>query len=266
MKPKPEIELPPKAGGTAVAIVSPSDDLPAQADSTAILAMIERAARDPSVDIDKMERLVQMQERVLKRNAEQAFNEAMKAAQEDMPRVVRDASNTSTESKYARLETIAKAINPVVTKYGFSMSFGTAESKLPDHYRVTCLVSHIGGHSREYFADVPSDLAGPKGTQNKTKTHAFGSTMSYGRRYLTLLIFNVALINEDDDGNRSGGHEFISEEQVDELTKLIVETGGDVSKFCAFAKVASLASIFANRYEAAVGAVKKAAAERRAKP
>ena len=37
-----------------------------------ILAIIERAARDPSVDIDKMERLIAMQERVQSREAQTA--------------------------------------------------------------------------------------------------------------------------------------------------------------------------------------------------
>lgn len=266
MKSMPEIELPPKVGGSAVAVIPESDaSLPAQADATAILAMIERAARDPSVDIDKMERLVQMQERVLKRNAEQAFNESMKAAQEDMPRVVRDAANSSTNSKYARLETVAKAINPIVTRHGFSMSFGTAESPLPAHYRVTCLVSHIGGHSRDYFADVPSDMTGMKGTQNKTATHAFGSTMSYGRRYLTLLIFNVALVNEDDDGNRASGGATIDDAQVQEISDLLTKTKSNLGLFLKTIKLDGLAQIRADKFDAAIKLITDTAQKRAAR-
>jgi hypothetical protein len=47
-------------------------------------------------------------------------------------------------------------------------------------------------------------MTGPKGNQNKTATHGFGSTMSYGRRYLICLIFNITLTNEDQDGNQPG--------------------------------------------------------------
>jgi len=40
----------------------PANSAPAHADSTAIIQVIERAALNPDVDIDKMERLLQMQE------------------------------------------------------------------------------------------------------------------------------------------------------------------------------------------------------------
>jgi len=46
--------------------------------------MIERAARDPSIDIDKLDRLLLMRERENARVAEQTFNAAMAAAQAEM--------------------------------------------------------------------------------------------------------------------------------------------------------------------------------------
>jgi len=164
-----------------------------------LLATIERAAKDPGVDIDKMERLLAMAERMESRNAEQQFNEAMRQVQEGVPRILRDATNPSTNSKYARLESLLKVVVPIYTAAGFSISFGTADCPHADHYRITATVSHKAGHSRPYQCDIPADTTGMKGMMNKTKTHGFGSTMSYGRRYLTLLIFNIALVNEDDD-------------------------------------------------------------------
>jgi len=50
----------------------------------AFLQMIERAARDPSIDIDKLDRLLLMRERENARVAEQTFNAAMAAAQAEM--------------------------------------------------------------------------------------------------------------------------------------------------------------------------------------
>lgn len=172
--------------------------------SDALIAVIDRAAANPDIDVEKMERLLAMQERILDRNAEVAFNEAMRAAQEEMPKVLRNKRNDQTNSNYADLEKVNDIIVPVYVKHGFSLSFGTADTQLPGHIRITCLVSHVAGHSRPYFCDMPLDIAGIKGNQNKTPTHAHGSTMSYGRRYLTLLIFNITLTNEDNDGNRPG--------------------------------------------------------------
>jgi hypothetical protein len=163
------------------------------------LSVIERAAADKSVDVEKLERLFALQERLLARQAEEAFNAAMKEVQSQELRIIRDAQNPQTNSKYARLESLNKVIVPIYTTAGFSISFGTADCPVAAHYRITATVSHQGGHSRPYQCDIPIDDKGMKGTPNKTATHAFGSTMSYGRRYLTLLIFNIALVGEDDD-------------------------------------------------------------------
>lgn len=170
--------------------------------ATNMLAMIERAAGNPAIDVDKMERLLALHERIVARQAETAFNIALAEAQNEMPRIQRDAKNPSTNSLYARLESLNKEAVPIYTKHGFSLSFGTAESKLTDSVMVTCVVSHRDGFSRNYQCDIPLDIAGAKGNLNKTRTHGFGSTLSYGRRYLTLLIFNISLVNEDDDGNQ----------------------------------------------------------------
>jgi len=226
---------------------------PAIAGASEVMAVIERAATDPNVDIEKMERLLSLHERILSRNAEQAFNEAMMQAQKEMPAVVRDAENTHTRSRYARLETILEKVKPVIAKHGFSMSFGTDDSPLEGHYRIVCTVSHTGGHSRVYSADIPADLTGAKGTANKNATQGFGSTMSYGRRYLTLLIFDIALTDEDDDAATASGT--ITDEQLTSLQELIAEVGADPAKFCGYMKVQALKEIPASDYPRAVKAL-----------
>ena len=215
---------------------------------TSLLEVISRAAADPSVDIEKMERLMAMHERITARDAEIAFNTAMVACQTEMPRVLRNKTNDSTTSKYADLEQLDIVCRPIYTKNGFSLSFGTADCPLPGHARQTCLVSHTGGHSRAYQADIPLDLTGPKGNQNKTGVQGFGSTMSYGQRYLTKLIFNIALTNEDNDGQRTGDTATINEEQIANIEALLTELGKDKKKFLKWAKVDSLDQIVVGAY------------------
>lgn len=221
-------------------------------ESSAIISMIERAARDPSVDIDKFERLMAMKERVELDIAKKAFNEAMAAAQAEIPQVTRDAENKHTKSKYARLESIAKAVTPVVTKHGFNMSFDTADSPLPGHYRLVCTLGHCGGYSREYHADLPSDTAGAQGNANKTAIQGFGSTISYGRRYLTMLIFNVAITNEDNDGNAkraSENDETLSAEQIKKIRDALAFTGLNEARFLKSIKVERLEDIYADAFD-----------------
>lgn len=184
----------------AVTKLSAQELAPVQDQQAALLQVIARAAADPQVDIDKMERLLAMQERVMERNAEAAFNEAMRAAQADMRQVATDANNPQTRSRYATYAAIDAALRPVYTQHGFSISFGTGDA--PEGYvRVLAYVSHVGGHTRQYKADMPADGKGAKGGDVMTKTHAFGAGTSYGMRYLLKMIFNVAVGEYDLDGN-----------------------------------------------------------------
>lgn len=224
-------------------------------ESAAIFQIIERAARDPNVDIDKMQRLMDMREREMARLAQVEFNKAMKDAQAEMPQVVRDADNDQTKSRYARYETISEAIQSIITRHGFSLTFSEGTPAKENHIRVVCDVMHDAGHVKQYHADIPFDNVGMKGNANKTNTHAYGSTKSYGKRYLKCDIFDVALKNEDDDGNAAGGQapqERISQEQLQTLRTLIEETKSDIEKFCQLGKIEALPDMLARDFESAI--------------
>lgn len=181
-------------------------DLPAvaQLDSVSLIQVISQAARDPSIDINKLERLMDMHERLTAREAEKAFNAAMTACQLEMKQISADAENPQTRSRYATYAKLDHHLRPIYTKHGFALSFDEGESK-PDMVRVVCIVSHVGGHSRSYHRDIPADGKGAKGGDVMTKTHAAGAAGSYGARYLVRGIFNVAIGELDNDGNGSGG-------------------------------------------------------------
>ncbi len=172
----------------------------ALSESGALIQIISQAARDPSVDVDKMERLMAMHERLTAREAEKAFNVAMTACQLEIKQVAPDADNPQTRSKYATYAKLDSVLRPVYTKHGFALSFDEGESK-PGQVRVVCIVSHIGGFSRSYHRDMPADGKGAKGGDVMTLTHAAGAAGSYGARYLLKGIFNVAIGEYDNDGN-----------------------------------------------------------------
>lgn len=176
------------------------------ADNGALMGAIANAARDPNVDVEKMERLFAMYEKMEARKAEQAFSDAMKAAQAEMPMIGKDRHNSQTNSDYATLDAINARITPIYTRHGFSLTFDTTDSPLAEHIRVVCNVLHNDGHSKAYSYDAPMDATGIGGKVNKTPTHARGSAITYGRRYLTLMIFNLST-GVDDDGNSAGGYD-----------------------------------------------------------
>lgn len=227
------------------AVVKPQDQLPMAADAGAYEVLM-RAAKDPTVDAQKVRELWQIAKEIRSYQAEVAFSTAMTACQAEMPVIVGRTKNSQTGSFYAALEEVDRVARPIYTRHGFALSFGTADCPIEGWYRETCKVSHRDGHSENRFADLPPDLVGIKGNPNKTGVQGFGSTMSYGQRYLTKLIFNIIIAGEDKDGNKQG--ERVSEEQIANIRALLSELGKDEKKFLKWAKVDSLDQIAAGAY------------------
>lgn len=227
---------------------------PAVAGETgAVLAMIERVATNPEADMDKLERLLDMQERVMNRNAEGAFARAMNEAQAEMGPVAADANNPQTRSRYASYAALDRALRPVYTRHGFSLSFDTGESG-PETVKVLCHVSHSEGHTRTYQVVMPADGKGAKGGDVMTKTHAAGAGMSYGMRYLLKLIFNVAVGEDDNDGNPQPIG--LSAKQVEQLRNAARVAGVDEDYVCKKAHVERLQDIHPSRLKAALNHLK----------
>jgi hypothetical protein len=173
--------------------------------ATGLALMVERLAANPQVDVDKLERIIAMQERINSLQGKTAFDAAMSLAQAEMGRVSADATNPQTHSKYASYSALDRALRPIYTKHGFGLSFNTGDGAPADYIRMLCEVTHREGFSKSYHLDMPADGKGAKGGDVMTKTHAVGSAATYGMRYLLKMIFNVAVGEDDDDGNRANG-------------------------------------------------------------
>ena len=169
-------------------------------ETSAVLSMIERVALDPNSDVDKLEKMLDMQERVLNKQAESAFFSTLNRCQSLMTRVTADCSNNQTKSRYASYAALDRALRPIYTQEGLSLSFDTEPSGIEGMLRVVCFASN-GNYTKRYSVDMPADGKGAKGGDVMTKTHATGAAMSYGMRYLLKMIFNVAIGEDDTDGN-----------------------------------------------------------------
>lgn len=226
-------------------------------DSEAMIAAIDRAARDPSVDMDKLERLWAMRKEIVREQKEAAFNAAMKAAQQEMRPIATDADNPQTHSKYATYAKLDRALRPIYTRHGFSISYDEGVCDKPDWVRCLAYVSHEAGFTRTYKRDMPADGKGAKGGDVMTKTHAVGAAHSYGDRYLLKGIFNVAVGEDDQDGNAPV--ERITPKQAADLKALITEKGGNMGKLLGYLKLRSLDEIPATNFEWVVGEVNRLA-------
>lgn len=163
--------------------------------AAATLAVIERAASDPTVDIDKMERLLQMQTRILDKSARDQFTQALAAFQRDCPTIKKTRrAHTTNYAPYDHLMTI---IRPFLTDHGFALSFDS--ETLSDQVRVVCTLSHRAGHSITTSFTAAIDKSG-----SKNAVQAVGSSLSYGKRYSVCAALNIITTDEDDDGAALG--------------------------------------------------------------
>ena len=166
-------------------VVEPSAPVPALA------VIIERLASNPKVDVGKLEKIIELQERVLAHEARASYDAAFSAMQAELP-VIAERGKTD-KARYATLEDIVERVRPILARYGFSLSH---ETQWPEDGRVRIVGTlSRGGHSRQSTFVTTADTSG-----SKNAVQALGSAMAYGRRYTTLDLLNIVSRFEDDDG------------------------------------------------------------------
>jgi hypothetical protein len=183
------------------------------------MGLLEMALQN-NASMDTIERLVALQTQMMGRESEMAFNAALNRCQSHMVRVQADASNPQTKSKYATYAALDRAIRPIYTAEGFAISFDTADAG-ESSLLVIAILSHAAGHSRSYQIPMPNDGKGAKGGDVMTRTHAQGAAVSYGRRYLLCSIFNIAVGENDRDGNTPPSSQQMPEEAFQKHLKAI---------------------------------------------
>lgn len=240
---------------TEVAKMTPQDQAVETQNADPMVSMIERLATDPNADLEKLERMLAMKERMEDRaredrsiEAQRVFFSQLAKAQSEIPVVLKNKNNEQTRSKYADLAAIEAQAMPVIRSHGFAVSAWPVSGAGDGMQRVRFRVSHELGHTDELEDDFPLDGSGLKGTQNKTPLHAKGSTVSYARRYFVAGYFNIA--TTDDDGNSGGGKASgpITEEQFAALRDLIEKAKADEDKLLRYFKIDHLGELPANRY------------------
>lgn len=201
---------------TQVQRVEPEMNLPANiSESATILSVIQRAAADPACDIEKMERLMAMHERMQSRQAETEFSKAMAEMQCEIPSIAERGKGHGT-IKYATLEDINDVMKPIMQRFGFAISFKVVHEA--SGVSVTGILMHRAGHREETTMLLPSDTSG-----SKNAVQAVGSSTSYGKRYVMCALLNITTRGEDDDGNSAAPVATVTPAQAKQLVALLAK-------------------------------------------
>lgn len=238
----------PASSLTPVELNGPSVPQIATSEASSLISLIERAARDPAVDVDKMERLFAMKERADAAAAKQAFLNSFADLQAVLPAAARGGKGHN-ERKYARFEDVMAALRQPLAENGFSINHRVnTENNI---IRVTGILGHRAGHTVETEMTLPPDTSG-----GKTPVHAMASAISYGKRYVTLTLTGIATEDDDDAAKvRNGG--VISDSQTAELVALFETTDADIPGFCKYFKIDKYADLKASDFPRAIAALKK---------
>lgn len=236
-----------------------------RAEDAPMVAMIERIVMDPSIPIDRLHQMIAMKERMEDRaredekwQARKAYMAAFAACEEQLPVIRKNQRNKHTNSNYADLAAIEDQAMPIIHSHGFFVSFQPAGYNDQGELLIKWKIGHKAGHEESDTAGIPVDGAGSQGKVNKTGTQAFGSTATYGRRYLLCMLFNIST-GDDRDGNRPPEDEaIISDEQAAQIRKAIEETDSDIVKLCNYYKIEAIVDLPASRFNEAMALIGRA--------
>ena len=218
-------------GGAAQTVATrPETPVATTGEGQTIRSAIIEFARDPNFDVEKLRALNDLQNSVEDRQAKRLFQEAFVRLQADLPVVHRDGSleyekvkgNPATKytvAKFARYEDIAKAIQPILGQHGFSVSFDV-QQRDGGGLLVSCNLGHEAGHVQPGpQIPVPLDTSG-----GKNDVQAYGSALSYGKRYGLFAVLNIITEGDDDDGVAAGGRP-ISFDEAAQIKGMVAEAG-----------------------------------------
>ncbi len=178
-----------------------------------------RAAIDKGgVDLEKLEKLMELQMKFDSNEARKAYHEAITAFKKNPPKIKKDKKVNFGQTKYnhASLANVTDSINTELSKHGLSASWQTHQN---GQISVTCKITHVKGHSEETTLSAPADTSG-----SKNAIQAIGSAISYLQRYTLLSLAGLATSEMDDDGVAGGGSPVTLDEAA-MIKKLVDEAG-----------------------------------------
>lgn len=212
-----------------------------------------RIAVHEGADLDKLAKLLDIQERWDANEAKKAYHKAMSEFKANPPRIEKDKEVSYKTEKgavrynHATLANVVQQITRELSKHGLSASWRTKQN---GQITVTCRITHLFGHSEETELSASADNSG-----SKNSIQAIGSTITYLERYTLLALTGLATEDQDDDA-QSVGVEFITDEQVASLTDYIIATETDEAKFMKYLGVESLDKMPKSMYQKALNALK----------
>jgi hypothetical protein len=218
-------------------------------------AMLLSLAIDKGSDLDRLERLMMLQEKYEANQARKAYTVAISDFKKNPPAIDKDktVSYGNTHYNHASLANVTEKINAALSNHGLSASW--TASQVGNNVTVTCRISHILGHYEE-----TSLTAGPDTSGAKNAIQALGSAISYLQRYTLLSLTGLASKDMDTDAALA---EFITDSQAKEILDVIDKKQIDAGKFLVFIGANVIGEILSTDFKKAMDALRAAKGQKK---
>jgi hypothetical protein len=212
-------------------------------------AMLLNIAIEKGAELDKLEKLMDLQMKWEANQARKAYTEAMAAFKANPPDIEKDKTVAYGNTKYnhATLANVTDKINAALSQHGLSASWVTQQAD--KGITVVCRITHVLGHYEETSLTAPADTSGAKNA-----IQAIGSTISYLQRYTILALTGLATRDMDNDGQETV--EYIDDKQLSTIRDLMNDKDIKEDKFCEYMQVESLTAIKKTDFQKAIQSIK----------
>jgi len=190
----------------AVVEMQPVQQSVAPPSSITPLTLLLRAIENiQDIDLDKLQRLMELeatwravQAKERAEQAKQAYIEAFAQFKQNVPDVVKDMLNKQYGSDYSSLANLVNTVNKALGAYSLNAGWSIDQA---NGIKVTCIMTHAGGHSEEVAITGPPDTSG-----TKNPLQAIKSTLTYleGATFQAITGVVARSACTDDDANGSG--------------------------------------------------------------
>ncbi len=205
-------------------------------------ARLLEIAVDQGADLDRLEKLIELQQRWEETEARKAFIEAMTAFRSSVGNISKNRTGHNT--KYADLAHTLESIKNQLSENGLSHTWKTEQGE-NQLITVTCCVTHRQGHQ-----ECTSMCANPDSTGSKNDVQAIGSTTTYLQRYTLYAILGLASTDQDSDGGSPSNP--LDENQLANLEALIDEVKANVNAFCKHFQIEQVADLQQSKLKNAI--------------
>lgn len=145
--------------------------------------------------------------------ARKVFNVAISDFQARAP-IIEKADDANGRG-YARIDRIWRAVRPLLTELGLSVTWQVCELR-EGLCHVEGRLRHRDGHGEDLRMDVPL----PELIKSQNRAQQMGSASTYAKRYALCGALGIVTGDDDDDGNAAGA-KFVTAEQAEEIKGLV---------------------------------------------